>query len=275
MKKKSRFVTGSVWAFLGIIILSWLYLARENPDLFQIFNEKNKNFLLKFIRQLGGEGAQRVAFRDPDSWREVLYLSYQTIVMSILATGIAAIGVILTVIPAASNVADGRLTLKSTWYGRVLYYMIRLCYIFSRAVPEMVWAMILVFVFKPGILPGALALAIHNFGNLGKLCAEAVEDVNVSAIRNLGNCGATRGQILFYGIFPSCLDKFLYFMFYRFEVIVRSSIVVGAIGAGGLGEYFKLSMSYMDYTAVTLVIICYLLVVWGMDFVSAGMKKII
>ena len=275
MRKKSKFVSGSFILFIGLIVGSWIYLHVSRPDLWSVFNSRNKDFLFRFIRQLFGEGAPRIAYGDKGSWQEVLKLSYQTVLTSILAIGFAAIGVLLTVIPAASNIADGRLTLKKTWYGKLIFYIIRLAYIFSRAVPELVWAMLIVFVLRPGILPGAVALGIHNFGSLGKLCAEVVEDVDPASIQNLSNSGASSNQILLYGVIPSCFQKFLYYTLYRFEVIARSTIVVGAVGAGGLGEYFRISMSHMDYTAVTLAIICYLFIVYATDFISGRLQKLV
>ena len=131
----------------------------------------------------------------------------------------------------------------------------------------------LITVVQAGVLPGALALAVHNFGVLGRLCAEVVEDVNVKPLQGLARCGASNSQILMYGVFPMCFKKFLYYMMFRFEVIVRSTIVVGAVGAGGLGLYFKLRMSAMDYTGVTLVIMCYLIVVYLTDIVSGKLQK--
>ena len=176
-------------------------------------------------------------------------------------------------IPAAANYADGRLTGRKNWYGKIIFVIIRFIYIITRSVPELVWGMLFIFFIQAGVLPGALALAVHNFGVLGRLCAEVVEDVNVKPLQSLARCGASNSQILMYGVFPMCFKKFLYYMMFRFEVIVRSTIVVGAVGAGGLGLYFKLRMSAMDYTGVTLVIMCYLIVVYLTDIVSGKLQK--
>ena len=157
--------------------------------------------------------------------------------------------------------------------GKIIFVIIRFVYIITRSVPELVWGMLFIFFIQAGVLPGALALAVHNFGVLGRLCAEVVEDVNVKPLQSLARCGASSSQILMYGVFPMCFKKFLYYMMFRFEVIVRSTIVVGAVGAGGLGLYFKLRMSAMDYTGVTLVIMCYLIVVYLTDIVSSKLQK--
>jgi phosphonate transport system permease protein len=188
--------------------------------------------------------------------------------MSIMAIGFSTVVMFLTVLPAARNVADGTLTLSKKWYSFLLFGLIRISYIFSRAIPELVWAMIVIFIFKPGILPGAIALALHNFGILGKLCAEVIEDTDSRPIRNLASAGAGRMQILLYGVLPSVLPQFLTYILYRWEVIMRTTIVVGFVGAGGLGQQFKLSMSFFHYTEITLLLVCYIVLVLIADFLS-------
>ena len=132
-----------------------------------------------------------------DSWLEALGLTYETLRMSIMAIGFSTIAMFLTVIPAARNIANGTLTLVGKWYNWLFFGFIRVMYIFSRAIPELVWAMIIVFILKPGILPGAIALALHNFGILGKLCAEVIENADERPVRNLASSGASKGKCSF------------------------------------------------------------------------------
>ncbi|HAQ05995.1 MAG TPA: ABC transporter permease [Bacillus bacterium] len=222
----------------------------------------------RFFSGLIGIGEENPAFLNKESWADALQLTLETIKMSVMATGFATIAMLLTVVPAARNVAEGSLTLSKRWHGWISYGMIRAGYIFSRAVPELVWAMIIIFIFKPGILPGAIALALHNFGILGKLCAEVIEDLDSRPIRNLAASGAGSFQILFYGVLPTALPRFLTYILYRWEVIMRTTIVVGFVGAGGLGQQFRLSMSFFHYTDITLLLLCYLILVFAADFVS-------
>src|SRR5699024_5760880 len=102
-----------------------------------------------------------------------------TLQMSIMAIGFSTIGMILTVVPASRRVADGSITMNKKWYNSIIYFLTKVVYLFSRAIPELIWAMIVIFVFKPGILPGAIALSLHNFGILGKLCAEVIDDLDL------------------------------------------------------------------------------------------------
>jgi phosphonate transport system permease protein len=220
-----------------------------------------------------GVNEKHPAFLDASSWASAMKLTLETLEMSIMAIGFAVIAAFITVIPAARNIANGNLTLSKKWYNWILFGIVRILYIFSRSVPELVWAMMIIFIFKPGLLPGAIALALHNFGILGKLWAEVIEDMDPRPIRNLASAGATKGQTLFYGILPTVMPRFLTYILYRWEVIMRTTIVVGFVGAGGLGMQFKLSMSYFQYTDITLLLLCYMILVILADFASESTRK--
>jgi phosphonate transport system permease protein len=275
MKKKFNIVRFSLFLTFALITSSWIFIfAADKADFFGLFSERNFHYTKKFINGLLGVGESNPAFLDAKAWRSALKLTYETLQMSVMAIGFATIAMLITVIPAARNTADGTLTLTKKWYRWIIFGIIRIIYIFSRSVPELVWALILVFIFKPGILPGALALAIHNFGILGKLCAEVVEDLDLRPMRNLASSGASSAQMLFYGVIPTVMPKFLTYILYRGEVILRTTIVVGFVGAGGLGQEFKLAMSYFKYTEITLMLICYLILVVLADLVSEGSRKL-
>lgn len=274
-KKKNSFVKFSCILAMALIIGSWVYIfVADKADLFGLFTEKNLMFTKRFINRLLGVNEASPAFLNKGSIVKTLKLTYDTLQMSIMAIGFATIAMLITVIPAARNVADGTLTLTKKWYRWLIFGVIRFVYIFTRAVPELVWAMIIVFIFKPGIFPGALALAIHNYGILGKLCAEVIEDLDLRPVRNLASCGGNSFQMFFYGVIPMVMPKFITYIFYRGEVILRTTIVVGFVGTGGLGQQFKLSMSYFKYTEITLILICYVFLVVLADILSELSRKL-
>lgn len=274
-KRRVNFSKFSLILATIIIVGSWIFIVVvDKADFFGLFTEKNYMYTKKFINGLLGVGEANPAFLNGENWGKALKLTYDTLQMSVMAIGFATIAMLLTVIPAARNVADGTLTLRKKWYKWISFGVIRFVYIFSRAVPELVWAMIIVFIFKPGILPGAIALAIHNFGILGKLCAEVIEDLDLRSVRNIASSGGTPSQMLFYGVIPAAMPKFITYILYRGEVILRTTIVVGFVGAGGLGQQFKLSMSYFKYTEITLLLLCYLLLVILADLLSEGSRKL-
>lgn len=275
VKKKFDFLKFTYILAMVLIVSSWLFIViADKANFFAIFTEKNFIYTKRFINNLLGIGKDNPAFLNKESWASALKLTYETLQMSVMAIGFATIAMIFTVVPAARNVANGSLTLKKKWYNWIVFWVIRGIYIFTRAVPELIWAMIIVFIFKPGILPGALALAIHNYGILGKLCAEVIEDLDLRPMRNLASSGATSWQILFYGVIPTVMPKFITYILYRGEVILRTTLVVGFVGAGGLGQEFRLAMSYFNYTEVSLLLICYMLLVALADLLSEGSRKL-
>ncbi|WNF20981.1 ABC transporter permease subunit [Mesobacillus jeotgali] len=268
-KRRISFITVSVYALLLLGTASWISIFMiEKASLSLLFSEQNLYYAGKFFKGLFGIGEESPAFLNVESWKNALDLTLETLFMSVMATGFSTIAALLTVVPAARNIADGSLTLVKKWHGWLSFGAVRGGYIFSRAVPELVWAMIIIFIFKPGLLPGAIALALHNFGILGKLFAEVIEDLDSRPVRNLSSSGAGRLQLLLYGVLPAALPRFLTYILYRWEVIMRTTIVVGFVGAGGLGQQFKLSMSFFHYTDITLLLLFYLLLVFAADFIS-------
>lgn len=275
-KRRKGFSSGWRATFLALLLIigSWIYITLgENAHLFELLSDKNIEYAKKFFGGLIGLNDKHPAFLDAKSWSAALKLSIETLEMSIMAIGFATIAAFLTVIPAARNIANGSLTLSKKWYNWILYGIVRIFYIFSRSVPELVWAMMIIFIFKPGLLPGAIALALHNFGILGKLWAEVIEDMDPRPIRNLASAGASKIETLFYGILPTVLPRFLTYILYRWEVIMRTTIVVGFVGAGGLGMDFKLAMSFFQYTQITLLLLCYMILVIIADFASESTRK--
>lgn len=263
-----------IFAILAIASWSHIFLSGNSglSDLFQADTLRNA---WEFIKDLLGIGAKGTpAFLDASSWGTALRLSVETLAMSVLAMAIAGVAVLLTFLPAARNVAFGELSGSRSVSGKAMYFFVRLMFTFSRSVPELVWAMLIVFVFSPGILPGAIALAIHNYGIVGKLSAETVENIDPRPARALRAAGASNFQMLTYAIIPQVLPQFLTYVLYRWEVVIRTTIVVGFVAAGGLGREFRLHMSFFRYDDVLLLLFVYLILVLLVDLTSAGLRRL-
>ena len=117
----------------------------------------------------------------------------------------------------------------------------------------------------------AVALGIHNFGILGKLSSEMVEGLDPRPMRA---SGAGNFQMLAYGILPQALPQLLTYLLYRWEVVIRTAIVVGFVAAGGLGREFRLRMSWLHYDDVMLLLVCYLILVLAVDLASAALRRL-
>lgn len=142
-----------------------------------------------------------------------------------------------------------------------------------RTVPEMLWALIFVFVVGLGPFAGVLALGVHTGGVLGKLFGEVLEDVDPQPIESLQSTGATKLQILFYGILPQVLPQFISYTLYRWEVNIRVAAVLGFVGAGGLGQRIYIAISlFLENQLLTLITAIYVLVTL-VDYLSACLRR--
>ena len=133
--------------------------------------------------------------------------------------------------------------------------MTRLVLLFCRAIPPPVWALVFLFVLFPGILPGAVALGVYNMGVVGRLCAEAIENTGAAPSRALRAGGAPAPQAFLYATLPATFGRFAAYSFYRWEVAVRETVVVGVVGAGGLGLLLRQQLTGFDYGAMVSTLI--------------------
>ena len=267
----------SLGVFAGLAIASWAYiLAGEDSGFADLFNAGTWQGVWGFVKELLGiSTGVSPAFLNLERWGETGKQAYETLAMSVLAIGIAGTATLLTFLPAARNVGSGELTGSASLAWRALYLPVRAIFILTRGIPELTWAMIIVFIFSPGILPGAVALAVHNYGILGKLSAELVEDLDPRPARALRSSGAGMFQMMAYGIMPQVMPQFITYLLYRWEVVIRTTIVVGLLSAGGLGQEFRLSMSFFHYTDVMLLLIWYVILVIGVDLISAYLRRLV
>jgi len=144
---------------------------------------------------------------------------------------------------------------------------------FLRTVPEMLWALIFVFIVGLGPFAGVLALAVHTGGVLGKLFGEVLEDIDQQPIESLQSTGANKLQILFYGIVPQALPQFISYTLYRWEVNIRVAAVLGFVGAGGLGQRIHIAISlFLENQLLTYLIFIYALVTIA-DYLSAYLRR--
>lgn len=154
------------------------------------------------------------------------------------------------------------LAAANTTPSRPVYYLARTVISITRIVPSIVWALIFVTAVGLGPFPGALALTVHSVGMMGRLFAEAIEDTDMGPVDALTLTGASRLQILSHAIVPDVLPRMLSISLYRFDENLRSSLILGFVGAGGIGFQLMSAMSLFQYDVVAfLLIITYVLVI--------------
>jgi len=204
----------------------------------------------------------------------------ETFAISFLGTLLAVTIGVLIVFFASRNLMYSGLLYEmeaASWWQRSLrmlpYLAAKSLLNILRTIPEIVWALIFVFIVGLGPFPGMLALGVHTGGVLGKLFGEVLEDVDYQPIEALQSTGASRMQILFYGIAPQVLPQFISYTLYRWEVNIRVAAVLGFVGAGGLGQRIHIAISlFLEHQLLTYLIFIYILVTI-VDYLSAYLRR--
>ena len=158
--------------------------------------------------------------------------------------------------------------MRSTW----VYAAARRLTEFCRGVPDIIFAIIFVYAFGVGPLAGVLAIAIHTAGALGKLFAEVNENAAMGPLEGVRASGGTWLQEMRYGMFPQVLPNYLSYVLLRFEINVRSSAVIGFVGAGGIGQELYYVVSFNFYEEVSAIALLIVLTVICIDLLSERLR---
>lgn len=151
----------------------------------------------------------------------------------------------------------------------------RLVAVLLRAIPEYVWAFVLLAIFGPNAWPAVLALAIHNSGILGRLGAETIENLPPGPMAAMRAAGAERRQIAVAAIFPLALPRFLLLFFYRFETCVRESTVLGMLGVVSLGYWISEARARLRYDELLFLVALGALLVMAADVASQLARRFV
>src|SRR6266545_3599821 len=155
----------------------------------------------------------------------------------------------------------------------VVYQASRSLMSFLRAVPDVVFALIFVTAVGLGPFPGVLALIVHNTGVMGKLWSEAIEETDLGPVDALRTNGAGGLQVVSHAVLPAVVPQFVGLLLYRFDVNVRASLVLGLVGAGGIGFLINQSIKLFRFDVMLTQILIVLALVVIVDNVSAFLRK--
>jgi len=192
-------------------------------------------------------------------WQVWLDLLIETILIAFVGTVIGVVGGFLISFPASRNLAPNNTVL---WISR------RYCEI-ARTVPDLVWALIFVFCFSVGPFAGVLAIGLSATGSLGKLYSEVNENIDMRPLEGVKASGGTWFDQIRYGAVPQVMPNTISYTLLRFEINVRSSTIIGYVGAGGLGQEFRTAMSFQEYTDLSalfvIVLVTVVIIDWGSE----------
>ena len=236
-----------------------------------------KPWSLLDAQSLRATGRFLAAFFPPAHSPEFLAIAWQatwqTVAMATAGMTLALAGAIPMTLIVTERLSVSRL--GSARMGRLpqlIRQLARWLLILLRSVPELVWALLFVRVVGLGPTAGVLAIALTYCGMLGKVYAEILESSDAHATETLLRNGGSRLAALAYGALPEAASELVSYTVYRWECAIRGSVVMGFVGAGGLGQRLDESMKMLAGGEVATMLIIFVLLVAAADAVSKMLR---
>ncbi len=199
---------------------------------------------------------------DLSAFPSLLKPALDSIFIALVGTFVGTILSILFALMAASNIAP-----------RWLRQTVRLLLGMERALPEIVILLFLVAAVGLGAFAGVVALAIGAVGMLGKLIADAIEELDPVSIESIQAIGANRVQVILFGVIQPIIPSIISLSLFRFEYSIRLSVVLGAVGAGGIGLELYRSFVILEYGRAASALVVTLALVFLSEQLSARLRK--
>lgn len=266
--KTALFVVLFLAALAASIYVSRFYpdrLASGLPRIFEYFGTIMPNLELdKLFLSRGDDGRAipgSIVYWYTDFWTYVR-LIVETIFMALTSTILGAAAAFLLCFPAARNLAPNSIV------SQLSRRFMEIC----RGVPEILYALVLVFAVGIGPLAGVIAIAIHTTGALGKLFAEVNENASPRPVEGIRGVGGNWFEEMRYGVVPQVMPNFISYTLLRFEINVRASSIVGFVGAGGIGTELNRVISLYSDDRVVAVLLLVVLTVTLIDLLSERLR---
>lgn len=272
LRSKRAMTALFVVLFLAALVAS-IYVSRFYPDrlasglprIFEYFGTIMPNLELdKLFLSRGDDGRAipgSIVYWYTDFWTYVR-LIVETIFMALTSTILGAAAAFLLCFPAARNLAPNNIV------SQLSRRFMEIC----RGVPEILYALVLVFAVGIGPLAGVIAIAIHTTGALGKLFAEVNENASPRPVEGIRGVGGNWFEEMRYGVVPQVMPNFISYTLLRFEINVRASSIVGFVGAGGIGTELNRVISLYSDDRVVAVLLLVVLTVTLIDLLSERLR---
>lgn len=249
------------------LVLLWPIMVAAEFKPWVLFDAQSRKSTWQFLKDFlpPAVGSEFLLMVARETWRTVA-VATAGITLALL------IAIPLTLLSTRA-LSISALTGRMATLPFVLRTALRWFLIVLRSVPELVWALIFVRVVGLGPTSGVLAIALTYGGMLGKVYGEILESGDAHATNALMRNGAGRLQAFFYGLLPQNAAEITSYTVYRWECAIRSSVVLGFVGAGGLGQEMDNSMKLFRGDEVATMLIVFILLVALADKVSAWLRK--
>ncbi len=230
-------------ASLSTLDITWVYLLDAHVQAYDLL--------------------ERMVPPDWSYWDVVVGAMLETVHIATLGTA----ATLLVAFPVAFLAA------RNTTFNGLTWVIGRFILVASRSVNTVVWALFFVAIFGPGPVAGIWAIAARSIGFMGKLTAEAIEEIDEGTVEAIEATGASRLQVLWIGILPQVLPVIYGTTVYRWDINIRESTVLGFVGAGGIGILLYSSINQFVWQEVSVMLIAIFAVVVVSEFVSAMVRK--
>ena len=241
-----------VW-YLGIVFVAIWSLERLEVPWFY-FLDAHEQAADLFARMIPPDWAFFEVVVDP---------LVETIHIATLGTAVTLVFALPLAIIAARNTTPNAVT----------WFIARFILVTSRSVNTVVWALVFVAIFGPGPMAGIWSIAARSIGFVGKLIAEAIEEIDTGTVEAVEATGASRLQVLLVGVIPQVLPIIYGTIVYRWDINIRESTVLGFVGAGGIGIILYSSINQFAWHEVSVMLIAIFGVVIISEFVSATVRQ--
>ncbi|SFR64464.1 phosphonate ABC transporter, permease protein PhnE [Litoreibacter janthinus] len=202
----------------------------------------------------------------PPRWEYISQLGrpiWDTLNIATLGTLISLCIAVPVAFLAAHNTTPSRLFIRPL----ALFVIVS-----TRSINSLIWALLLIAIIGPGVFAGVVAIAIRSIGFCAKLLYEAIEEIDEVQVEAITATGASRWQVMAYGIVPQILPAFAGIAVFRWDINIRESTVLGLVGAGGIGLQLSASLNVLAWPQVSLILLVILFAVVISEWVSAKVR---
>jgi phosphonate transport system permease protein len=211
------------------------------------------------------KGAAFFCFMFPPDWAafsEMLQPAFQSIMIAFLGTVFGTLLSIVFAMLASSNLAP-------VWLRNTSRFLIGL----ERSIPEIVILLLMIAAFGLGPMPGIVALSLGCIGMLGKLLADTIEELDPVMMESMESVGANKMQIIVFGVLPQIMPNLISYSLFRLEINIRLSVLLGAVGAGGIGYELDYSFNMLQYHRAFTALLVIVVMVFGTERLSYLLRK--
>lgn len=261
--------TRGLVALAAVIAIALVSADFVNADLIGLLTNSDRlfNYFGRLLTLTEGPMTGQPVWTDPAEWFWGLgrwtRLLLDTLLIAYVGTLFGVIAGFCCAVLSARNIVPSA----------TLRWTVKRFAEFCRTVPDLVFALLFVYAFGLGPLPGVLAIFIHTTGALGKQMLEVVENIEMKPVDGVLASGASWTRMVRFAVFPQVLPGVLSYALLRFEINVRTAAVLGFVGAGGIGQELITAIRRFYYNDVAALLVLITVTVILIDVLSSNLRR--